>query len=177
MVGEGSVSDDDGARVYKRKTRRELNRPASDVLAYVLELSNIPKWNPTIVGVDASARGKARQGTRVGATVRILGVEMRSDTEVVEVNERQRRAIIRVQFPRGGSIMGRFHVEDAGGRSVVHYEQDVRVPKWVFDQGVTDESIIKAIDESTESGLSRLETIVDGGLESTIDKLTQELSS
>jgi len=164
---------------HTHRASNVVERPAAEVFSYLLELSNVPEWNPIVVqmgaGLDSPARVVA--GTTVPALVRVLGVEMQTTSHVLEVDEGQRRLVVRVDFPRGGSITGQLEVQDLGDSSVILFEQQVQVPGWLGDRGIGAGAIMAAVDHAVGSGFARIRDILNGHHESTLKRLREDVAS
>jgi uncharacterized membrane protein len=164
---------------HTHKSTKVIERPADEVFAYLLDLSNVPQWNPIVVqmgeGLDQPG-ARAEAGIRVPALVRVLGVEMQTTSHVLEVDEGQRRMAVQVEFPRGGSITGQLEVQDLGDSSAISFEQQVEIPGWLGDHGVGSDAIMIVVDHAVSTGLGRIQHILKGRHEATLKQLQQEVS-
>jgi carbon monoxide dehydrogenase subunit G len=62
----------------------EIARPPEDVFAFVTDVSNYTRWQPSLVELHASRRGPLRVGSEATEVRRFLGREMETTWRCVE---------------------------------------------------------------------------------------------
>jgi uncharacterized protein YndB with AHSA1/START domain len=168
------------ATQHMHKSTRLISRPANEVFDYLLDLSNIKQWNPIVLDVEderGPLQGRATRGTRVHARVQVFGVEMRTTSEVLDIDEEQRRLRVRVEFPRGGTITGQLEVQELAEGSAIHFEQQVAIPGWLTDRGIASEAVMIGIDQAVKAGLARVQEILNRRHEAILKQVQLDLSS
>lgn len=165
---------------HKHKSTKLISRPASEVFDYLVDLSHIGQWNPIVLEVGDGKdqlQGRAKRGARVPARVRVFGVEAQTVSEVLDIDEGDRRLVVKVEFPKGGTITGHLEVQDLGDSCAIHFEQQVAIPGWLSERGIASEAVMIGIDQAVKSGLARIQEILNRRQETTLKQVQLDLTS
>jgi hypothetical protein len=68
----------------------EINRPASEVWAYVADYGNDPSWRAAVTQMRPSVPGPARVGVTTHERLRLLGMTFRTDATIDRVEPGRR---------------------------------------------------------------------------------------
>jgi len=71
----------------------EIERPRSEVFAFVTDPANYPRWQPSLIEVRPHSRGPLRVGTEATEVRRFLGRELETTWTCVEHEPESRSAI------------------------------------------------------------------------------------
>lgn len=71
----------------------EIDRPATEVFAFVTEPRNYPRWQPSLVEVRPHGRGRLRVGSEVTEVRRFLGRELETTWTCTEHRPHSRSTI------------------------------------------------------------------------------------
>lgn len=93
----------------------EIDRPASDVFAFVTLPGNYPRWQPSLVEVRPRRRGRLRVGSEVTEVRRFLGREMETTWTCTELEPCSRSTIQADDGPV--PFRGTFDLEPIGDRT------------------------------------------------------------
>jgi hypothetical protein len=103
------------------QTKIEIEAPAKDVRAVLLNFDDYPKWNPFIVKVE----GKVAEGSTVRVTVKPVGKDALSgDTVVTSLRDTRLAWTGSLAFP--GLFRGNheFVIEDQGPNKTMFYQNE-----------------------------------------------------
>ena len=103
------------------QTKIEIDAPAKDVRAVLLNFGDYPKWNPFIVRVD----GPVAQGSTVRVTVKPVGKDALSgDTVVTSLTDRRLAWTGSLAFP--GLFRGdhEFIIQEQGPNKTMFYQNE-----------------------------------------------------
>jgi carbon monoxide dehydrogenase subunit G len=95
-----------------------VDRPIEDVWASLVNPFNIPRWNPSWLGIRPASPAPLGPGSTFQARMRLFGFEIRLDAEIVDWDP-PRAGSFSVRGPIGsGSLRARLEETGAGTRLV-----------------------------------------------------------
>lgn len=170
---DGAGRDGDSGHVVTHHAAVTIQRPAADVAAYVFDPTTMPHWSGILYEIEPIADIEPRRGRRMRANLKILGVCVTVEGELVEVDPRARWAVVRI-VPVGGdgTIEHRLWVEEApdgGDGSVLRFWNRVEVPAWLSST-VSDSLVRRFLDHTATFALANIKDVLEHGEE---DKLRQ----
>ena len=135
-----------------------IDRPVSEVFAYLTDLGNLPTWQSTLVEVDRKPGEDAAVGATVTEVRDVFGRRVESRLEVTE-NERDRRFSLRtVSGPFPFRVAHTFEEADGGTRIRFVGEGEPR-GLLRFSQGLVERNVR----EQTEADFATLKRILESG--------------
>lgn len=150
-----------------------IRRPVDVVAAYVFDPRTMPYWSAVLYEIEPVDDVVPRPGRTLRANLRILGVRLTVEGELVDVDPAARRATVRiVPLDGGGAIEHELWVDEAPGGAVLHFANRVEVPAWL-STSVSDGLLRRFLDRTTTFALELIRDILEGGEEDDVRRLQE----
>ncbi len=149
-----------------------IGRSVDDVTRYVFDPTTMPHWSAVLYEIGPIADVEPRLGRRLRANLKILGVKLTVEGELIELDLEARRAAVRI-VPTGGdgSIEHRLWVDASGAGSVVHFWNRVELPQWL-SRGVGEGLVARFVDHTATFALANIKDILEHGEEHNVSRLS-----
>jgi hypothetical protein len=149
----------------------EIRRSVDVVAAYVFDPTTMPHWSGVLYEIEPITDITPSLGRSMRANLKILGVCLTVEGELVDLDVEQRRATVRI-VPVGGdgAIEHRLWVEPTPAGAIVHFWNDVDPPQWLAAN--VGEPLIEAfIDHTATFALANIRDILEHHEEEGIRRL------
>jgi hypothetical protein len=168
----GSAPRGDGSGQTVTHERAVTIRQSVDVVArYVFDPTTMPQWSGVLYEIEPVADLEPRRGRHLRANLKILGVRLTVEGELIELDLDARQAAVRiVPVGGGGSIEHRLSVEGSRRRSVVRFWNRVETPGWLASS-VSDRLIYRFLDHTATFALANIRDILELGEEENVRRL------
>jgi carbon monoxide dehydrogenase subunit G len=141
-----------------------VDRPPEEVFAFLTDAASVPQWSSVVTEVHSAPAARSIDvGTRVKAQLRLLGIKFSVEGEVVELDRKNRRAILRTKVAGGGSVESHLSVEPVNGASLVVFDERIVPPGWIAKSGLSKAFIARAVEASTDATLRNIRNLLEGG--------------
>jgi hypothetical protein len=148
-----------------------IRRSVDVVTRYVFDPTTMPQWSGVLYEIEPVADLEPRRGRRLRANLKILGVCLTVEGELVDVNLAARQAAVRiVPVSGGGSIEHRLSVDGSSNRSLVHFWNRVEAPGWLSGT-VSDRLLYRFLDHTASFALANIRDILELGEEEAVGRL------
>jgi hypothetical protein len=148
-----------------------IRRPIDVVTGYVFDPTTMPQWSGVLYEIEPIADIEPRQGRRLRANLKILGVCLTVEGELIDLDLDARQAAVRiVPVGGGGSIEHRLSVDGSRDRSVVHFWNRVETPGWLASS-VSDQLLYRFLDHTAAFALANIRDILELGEEDNVRRL------
>jgi carbon monoxide dehydrogenase subunit G len=97
----------------------EIERPPSEVFAFLAEPDNLPRWQPAVTEVAATPPGQLSGGARLTEARTFLGVRIRSTLEVTAFEPDHRLDLTTVEGPARFGVSHRLEPTNGGTRVTI----------------------------------------------------------
>jgi hypothetical protein len=159
-----------------------IGRGADTVARYVFDPTTMPHWSGVLFEIDPTDDLEPRLGRNLRANLKILGVRLAVEGELIEVDLAARRAAVRILPVDGdGSLEHRLWVEkmasadgsddsDNSDNSVLHFWNRVELPSWLSGN-VSDALVRRFLDHTASFALANIKDILELGEEDDVRRL------
>jgi carbon monoxide dehydrogenase subunit G len=106
--------------VFRYRRTIEIARPPEDVFAFVADLENLPRWQPTVR--DVRWEGELHEGSQFEEVREMLGRRARSRLEVIALDPPREFSIRVVEGPVPLTVRHRLEPVDGGTRLMLDAE-------------------------------------------------------
>lgn len=145
--------------MIKTKVSVRIGRPVDEVFAYVTTLENFPRWMRDLVRASAqTSPGPVAPGTTFRQTNHFLGRDFVTQFEVITYEPPQQFCVVATSGP--AAFGGCYHFEPVDGGTQLTSTAEVE-GGGLFS--LAGSLLIRAIRHQTESGLARLQQLLDAG--------------
>jgi hypothetical protein len=168
----GSEPRGDGAGPTVTQAMAMTIRRSVDVVTrYVFDPTTMPQWSGVLYEIEPITDIEPRPGRRLRANLKILGVCLTVEGELVDLDPAARQAAVRIlPVGGGGSIEHRLAVDGSRDRSVVHFWNRVEAPSWLSSV-VSDRLIYRFLDHTASFALANIRDILELGEEENVRRL------
>lgn len=158
----GSAPQGDGSGPTVTHERAVTIRRSIDVVtSYVFDPTTMPHWSGVLYEIEPVADLEPRRGRRLRANLKILGVRLTVEGELIDLDLDARQAAVRiVPVGGGGSIEHRLSVDGSLRRSVVHFWNRVEAPGWL-SRSVSDRLLYRFLDHTAAFALANIRDILE----------------
>ncbi len=138
-----------------------VRRPVDVVTAYVFDPRTMPHWSGVLFAIEPVDDVEPRVGRRLRAELKVLGVRVAVEGELVDADMAERRATVRILPLDGdGAIEHRVLVEPTDDGAVVHFWNRIEPPGWLA--GAVSEQLIEAfVDHTARFALDNIRAILE----------------
>jgi hypothetical protein len=148
-----------------------IRRPVDVVAGYVFDPTTMPQWSGVLYEIEPVVDIEPRRGRRLRANLKILGVRLTVEGELIDVDLDARQAAVRiVPVGGGGSIEHRLSVDGLRRGSVVHFWNRVETPAWL-SRTVSDRLLYRFLDNTAVFALANIRDILERGEEDGVRRL------
>lgn len=161
---------DDGRPVVTNHTCVTVHRPVDAVAAYVFDPRTMPHWSAVLFEAEDGEDRGTEPGVRLRANLKILGVNLTVQGELVDIDIAARRALVRITPETGGGqIEHRLSVDDLGDGAAIHFWNRVAVPAWLAE-AVSLDLVRRFLERTTSFALLMIKDILEGEHERDVAK-------
>lgn len=149
-----------------------IRRPVDVVARYLFDPMTMPQWSAVLYEIERTHDLEPRLGRRLRANLKILGVRVTVEGELVDVDPEARCATVRIVPADGdGALEHRLAVEPSGdGSSVVHFWNRIDLPSWL--SGTLGNGVVGSfVDHTAEFALANIKVILEHGEEDNLRRL------
>lgn len=171
--GARDFTGPDGPRgsVVTHHSATRIRRPVDVVAAYVFDPRTMPHWSAVLYEIEPVIDIEPRLGRTLRANLKVLGVTVIVNGELVEVDLEKRQATVQVvPTSGGGRIEHRLWVERARRGSVLHFWNQIEVPRWLSST-ISEPVIRRFLDHTATFALANIKDILENEQEDNIRQL------
>jgi uncharacterized membrane protein len=149
-----------------------VRRPVDVVTAYVFDPRTMPHWSGVLFAIEPVDDVEPRVGRRLRAELKVLGVRLTVEGELLDADLEERRATVRiVPLDGDGAIEHRLWVEPSGDGAVVHFWNRIEPPGWLAG-AVSDQLVEAFVEHTARFALDNIRAILENGDEDAVAGLT-----
>jgi Polyketide cyclase / dehydrase and lipid transport len=161
----------DGAGYVVTHHAALIRRSVDAVTQYLFDPTTMPQWSAVLYEIEPTADLDPRLGRRLRANLRILGVCITVEGELVDVDLGARQATVRVvPVETDGVLEHRLSVEHAEAGSVAHFWNEVELPTWLSTT-LGEDLIHRFLDHTAVFALANIKAVLENGEEDNVRRL------
>lgn len=163
----------DGTGAVVSRHTAVIRRPVDVVTRYLFDPTTMPQWSAVLYAIEPTADLEPRVSRRLRANLKILGVRLTVEGELVDVDLAHRAATVRV-VPVGtdGVIEHRLSVQPSGDDAVVYFGNRIELPGWLAER-VGEGLIRRFVDQTAVFALAVIKAVLEDGEEENLRGLEQ----
>jgi hypothetical protein len=149
----------------------EIRRPVDVVAAYVFDPTTMPHWSGVLYEIEPIMDITPRLGRQLRANLKVLGVCLTVEGELVDLDLERRAATVRIVPVSGdGSLEHRLRVDPSPAGAVVHFWNDIDPPRWLAAT-VSDALIEAFVGHTATFALANIRDILERHEEDAVRRL------
>ncbi|HEX6419134.1 MAG TPA: SRPBCC family protein [Acidimicrobiales bacterium] len=167
----------DGTGAVVSRHTAVIRRSVDVVTRYLFDPTTMPQWSAVLYAIEPTADLEPRVSRRLRANLKILGVRLTVEGELVDVDLAHRAATVRV-VPVGtdGVIEHRLSVQPSGDDAVVYFGNRIELPGWLAER-VGEGLIRRFVDQTAVFALAVIKAVLEDGEEENLRGLERAAAS